>query len=86
VKSSAATEVTKLKQQPGKDMVLWGSISVAQALMHDGLVDEYRLVVCPVVLGGGRPLFRDDDAFQMQLQEAKTFERGAVLLTYTSSS
>lgn len=86
VKSSAASEVAKLKQQPGKDMVLWGSISVAQALMHQGLIDEYRLVVCPVVLGGGRPLFRDDDTLQMKLQEAKTFERGAVLLTYTSTA
>jgi dihydrofolate reductase len=82
VRNSAAKEVAKLKEQDGKDMVLWGSISVAQALMGDGLIDEYRLIVCPAVLGAGRPLFRDGDTSEMTLVGAKSFERGAVLLTY----
>ena len=84
VKKSPATEVTRLKQQPGKHIVLWGSISVAQSLMNEKLIDEYRLVVCPVVLGEGRPLFREGEAYEMRLQEAKTFDCGAVLLNYTS--
>jgi len=85
VKGSAAKEVATLKQQSGKDLVLWGSISVAQALMIERLIDEFRLVVCPVVLGEGRPLFRDDvDSYVLQFRDAKTFDRGAVLLTNLS--
>ena len=85
VKGSAVKEVATLKQQSGKDLVLWGSISVAQALMTGGLIDEFRLVICPVVLGEGRPLFRDDvDSYELRLRDAKTFDKGAVLLTYLS--
>ena len=51
IRTSAVKEVEQLKQQMGKDMVVWGSISLAQALMKQGLIDEYHLVVCPVVLG-----------------------------------
>jgi dihydrofolate reductase len=83
VRHSAASEVAQLKQQAGKDMVIWGSISVAQSLMHDRLIDEYRLVVCPLALGSGRPLFRDQaDMLEMTFLEARTFDRGAVLLKY----
>jgi len=53
-------EVAKLKQQSGKDMLISGSISLAQSVIDAGMVDEYRLVICPVVLGSGRPLFRDN--------------------------
>jgi dihydrofolate reductase len=68
VKTSAAKEVAKLRQQSGKDMAIWGSISLAQSLMNEGLIDEYQLVVCPVVLGSGRPLFRDKvEPFGMKL-------------------
>jgi len=85
VRGSAAKEVASLKQRSGKDLVLWGSISVAQALMTEGLIDEFRLVVCPVVLGEGRPLFRDGaDAYELRFRDAKTFDKGAVLLTYLS--
>lgn len=83
VSQGAAEEVMKLKQQPGKDMVMWGSITLAQSLMREGLIDEYQLVVCPVVLGNGRPLFRDKvDALDMSFLEARTFDMGSVLLKY----
>jgi dihydrofolate reductase len=86
VKTSAAKEVAKLKKGSGKDMVIWGSISLAQSLMNEALIDEYQLVVCPVVLGGGKPLFRDKvDAFDMRLLKATSFDRGAVLLAYTAA-
>ena len=78
-------EVANLKRQPGKDIVMWGSISVARSLMYAGMVDEYRLVVCPVVLGGGRPLFGEDVAINMKLLNAKTLDRGAVYLRYVQS-
>jgi dihydrofolate reductase len=86
VSNTAADEVAKLKQEPGKDIVIWGSISVAQSLMNESLIDEYRLVVCPVVLGDGRSLFRDKlDKTEMKFVEAKTFDRGAVLLKYSAA-
>lgn len=85
VKGSAAEEVTKLKQQPGKDIVVWGSISLAQSLMKEGLIDEYQLVVCPVVLGNGRSLFADNIAtLDMKFLEARTHDLGSVLLRYSA--
>lgn len=86
VKNSAADEVAKLKRQSGKDMIIWGSISLAQSLITEGLVDEYRLVVCPVVLGSGRPLFSDRTAsIDMKLLDARALDLGAVSLTYRPS-
>jgi dihydrofolate reductase len=80
-------EVAKLKRRPGKNMVMWGSISLAQSLLKEDLIDEYRLVMCPVVLGSGRPLFLDKvDSFGLKLVEAKTFDRGAVQLKYKPAS
>jgi dihydrofolate reductase len=84
VKGRAADEVARLKSQSGKDMVIWGSISLAQSLIDARLVDEYRLVVCPVVLGSGRPLFHDGIAsLDLKLLHARGLERGAVSLRYT---
>lgn len=83
VRHSAVEEITRLKQQPGKDMVLWGSISLAQSLMKEGLIDECQLRVCPVVLGNGRPLFPHDiNPVDMKLRETKTYDSGLVLLDY----
>lgn len=83
VKNSAIEEVAKLKQQPGKDMVLWGSISLAQSLTKEGLIDEYELRVCPIVLGKGRRLFSGETAgLDMKLVETKAYKAGLVLLRY----
>ena len=83
VRGNAVDEVTRLKKESGKDMLISGSISLAQSLIDKGLVDEYRLVVCPVVLGKGRPLFRDNGGpIQMELVNAKAKDRGAVSLVY----
>jgi dihydrofolate reductase len=84
VKDSAAKEVARLKQGSGKSMVIWGSISLAQSLMKDRLVDEYQLIVCPVVLGSGKPLF-PKNPFDMSLLKTKSFDRGTVLLAYTAA-
>jgi dihydrofolate reductase len=84
VRTSATEAVKRLKEQPGKDMVMWGSLSLARSLMKAGLIDQYRLVVCPVVLGKGAPLFGDDaPKLELRLQETKPFDRGEVLLEYT---
>lgn len=83
VRNSAVTEVEKLKQQSGKNIIIWGSISLAQSLIKAGLIDELRLVICPVVLGSGRSLFLDEvDSFGLKLLETKSFKRGAVQLKY----
>ena len=86
VKSNAAREIDKLKQQPGKDMVLWGSISLAQSLFNEGVIDEYQLIVCPVVLGEGRRLFDEYVAAgDMHLVSTRSFDRGTVLLSYSGA-
>ena len=85
VKASAAKEVASLRQGSGKDMVIWGSISLAQSLMREGLIDEYQLIVCPVVLGSGRALFPDKGSVNMKLLTTKSFDRGSVLLAYAAA-
>jgi dihydrofolate reductase len=83
VSTGAAREIERRKQLPGKDMVIWGSLSLAQALMHEGLIDEFQLVVCPVVLVEGRRLFDDNVApGEMHLLSTRSFDRGTVLLSY----
>jgi len=83
VKGSAVDEVTRLKGEPGRDMLIWGSISLAQSLMAAKLIDEYRLALCPVVLGSGKPLFGDELAsIPMRLVNVQRLDRGVVSLTY----
>ncbi len=78
-----AEEIAKLKQQSGKDLLLFGSADLASSLMRLGLIDEYRLMVNPVVLGRGRPMFQGiDHKLYLKLLKAKTFRSGNVLLYY----
>ncbi len=76
-------EIVKMKQQPGKNMVVYGSGSIVSALMNLGLIDEYRIIVNPVILGNGKPLFKGlKDKLNLRLLETKTFGSGNVLLCY----
>ena len=76
-------DVARLKQEPGKNIVAWGGASLASALSAAGLVDELQLLVNPVVLGGGKALFKDVAARQrLVLAGTRTFETGVVLLRY----
>ena len=85
IKDNIAEEVAKLKQQPGKDLVIFGSPSLAQTFMQLDLIDEYRLTVNPVVLGSGKPLFKDlKNRINLKLLETKTFNSGVVGLHYQS--
>jgi dihydrofolate reductase len=78
-----AEEVTRLKEQPGKDMVIFGSGELVSALTRLGLIDEYRLFVCPVVLGSGKSLFAGlSDTLNLKLLKAQPFTSGVVLLYY----
>ncbi|MFL5661819.1 MAG: dihydrofolate reductase family protein [Ktedonobacteraceae bacterium] len=77
-------EVEKMKQEPGKDMVIYGSASIVQTLTNLGLIDEYQLLVHPVVLGSGKPLFKNiKDRVNLKLVETRTFHSGVVLLNYS---
>jgi dihydrofolate reductase len=83
VKGNPPDEIAKLKKQPGKNMLISGSISIGQALAEANMIDEYHVVVCPVVLGSGRPLFRDKSAGkQLELIDSHGLDRGAVSLLY----
>lgn len=78
-----AEEISTLRQEPGGEIVAWGGASFVQALSRAGLVDEYRLVVNPVALGDGLPLFKGLSApIRLQLVEATTYATGAVLHIY----
>jgi dihydrofolate reductase len=81
VSGSAADEVRRLKAEPGKDMVVWGSLTLAQSLAREGVVDEYNLFLCPVALGDGRPLFAEAVPPLRRL-DTKTYEGGLVSLRY----
>jgi dihydrofolate reductase len=82
IKANVVEEVSKLKQQPGKDILVFGSGELAQMLMHHGLIDEYHLQVHPVVLGGGKRLFGEGSTTTLELVETQTFSSGIVALTY----
>lgn len=83
IKENIAEEVAKLKQQPGKDMMIFGSPRLVHILTRHGLIDEYRINVDPVVLGGGVPLFEDTGkTIHLQLLESRTFQAGVVGLHY----
>jgi dihydrofolate reductase len=78
-----ADEISALRQEPGGDIIAWGGASFVQALSCAGLVDEYRLVINPVALGDGLPLFKDLDApVALELVQATTYASGAVLHIY----
>ncbi len=78
-----AEAVGKLKTQPGRDMVLFGGAGLAQTFAELGLIDEYRLVVHPVVLGNGTPLFKNGmDRMNLKLLLTKTDPSGVILLCY----
>jgi dihydrofolate reductase len=83
VKDQLLDEVAQMKRQPGRDIVVWGSLSVAQALEDGGLIDDVQLIVCPVVLGTGRRLFREGTGgYELSLRDTRSFDRGVVLLSY----
>lgn len=82
VRDNVAEEITKLKEQPGQDMYLAGA-NLALTVIPLGLIDEYRLYVNPVVLGGGKPMFPTlDNLLRLRIVETRTFGCGVVLLRY----
>jgi dihydrofolate reductase len=83
VKDDAAKTVSKMKQEQGRDMVIYGSATLVSALMKAGLVDEIQLTVHPIVLGKGRPEFKDlNERYPLKLIDVKRFDSAAVNLIY----
>jgi dihydrofolate reductase len=79
----AADTVSERKRRPGGDLMVWGSLSLAQTLLGAGLVDEIQLRVIPVAIGRGRPLFPQDvGTLGLNLLEAKPYRSGIVSLRY----
>ena|SRR5271154_6033204 len=86
VKSDAVAEISRLKELPGKDMVILGSASLASLLLQQGLIDEYRVILNPVFLGSGKPLFQDvKEGIRLKLSRTKLFGSGVAVLYYQSA-
>jgi len=75
-------EVSRLKQQPGQNILIYGSADLVHTLMQHNLIDEYRLMVFPIILGSGKRLFRDGRSATLKLVETQTFSSGVVVLIY----
>ncbi len=85
IEQNIAEEVSRLKNLPGKDILIAGSARLVQALMPHNLIDEYRLMVYPVLLGEGKRLFNGGNDLQaLQLVEAKPVGEGVLILVYHS--
>ena len=82
----AVEELKKLKQPSGRDLFIFGSAKLSSTFIKYGLIDEYRLLLNPIVLGGGVPLFKDqDEMLRLKLLNTRTFRNGNVLLIYQPS-
>jgi dihydrofolate reductase len=83
IKENSAEEVSNLKHEPGKDIAIFGSSDLAATFMQSGLIDEYRIMINPVILGKGKLLFKRLNGKQnLKLRKTKIFSSGNVLLYY----
>jgi dihydrofolate reductase len=83
VKSDLVSEVRKIKNEPGKGVVIFGSGAIVSQLAPEGLIDEYQFVVNPAVLGKGRTMFEGvKEKLNFELTKSRTFKNGKVFLCY----
>jgi dihydrofolate reductase len=82
IKGDVADEIGKLKQQPGKNINISGSATLIRSLLRDGLLDELRLQLFPLVLGSGARLFDGSDDVNLALTDSTKFDTGVVNLVY----
>jgi dihydrofolate reductase len=83
ISGDVAEELRRRRQAASKELNVVGSPTLVGWLLREGLVDELRLLVCPIVVGKGRRLFEEDAPIPLKLQEARTFSTGVQSLTYT---
>ena len=83
INDNVAHEISRLKQQPGKDIGIVGSGTLVRSLLRDGLLDELTLMVPPIILGRGKRLFEEEgDQKALELVDSRTFSTGVLYLTY----
>jgi len=83
LKEVVPEDIEQLKQEPGRDMLIYGSASLVRTLTNLGLIDEYQILVHPVLLGSGKPLFQDiKDKMRLKLVQTKTHPSEVVVLYY----
>jgi len=84
--SDPSSAVAKLKDQPGKDLIKYGTSRFDDTLVRDGLIDEFRIWVRPVVAGTGQRLFEDVNTagLKLRLDDVRKLQNGSVILTYTT--
>jgi dihydrofolate reductase len=83
IRGDVAAEINRLKQQPGRDIALFAGAQTASTFTQLGLIDEYRFILNPVLLGAGKPLFTDGYAkTNLSLRKTRPFASGAVVLIY----
>ncbi len=83
VKGDPAEEVRRLKEWPGKDLVIYGSGQLVSALMKEKLIDEFQFFIQPVVLGHGKPEFKDfQERYWLHLLESRQLRQGALFVRY----
>ncbi|RHX77941.1 dihydrofolate reductase family protein [Leptospira yasudae] len=86
ISSNLIEEIRALKNEPGKDIAIFGSSDLSVPLIDDGLIDELRIFVNPVLLGGGKPLFQGiQQRIKLKLTQTRTFRSGNVLLYYQTT-
>jgi dihydrofolate reductase len=84
INGETETEVKRIKNEPGKDIWLFGGANLTSSLLNLALVDEIGLAVHPIILGAGKPLFSNiKNRIQLTLTHSKTYSSGLVFLTYT---
>jgi dihydrofolate reductase len=83
MRGEAVEEMKVLKQQPGRDLFIFGSANLSQAFIQNRLIDEFRIMINPIILGNGMPLFTNKGKYlNMKLINSKTFKNGNILLDY----
>jgi dihydrofolate reductase len=83
IRGDVAEALTQLKEGPGKNITITGSVTLVGSLLSSGLIDELRLLLFPIVVGNGRRLFEDiREQFALKLVESKAFGTGVVALTF----
>jgi dihydrofolate reductase len=83
IERNVVEEIAKLKQQPGQDILIEGSATLVESLARAGLIDEYRLLVHPAIMGSGKRFFKDGSGpTNLKLVESKPLRSGVVLLRY----